>query len=465
LIPAKINFGTVVVGQTAQVPISLTNTGSTALDITSFTITGNGASVFFQTNTCSPKLDPGGACTIAASFKPVGAGMLTVDLDITDSSPDSPQMVSLTGKGKKPPAVAMKAALNATSIALAPFPTGPSRVGTRLMDLVDSSRPDSYMKNGTKRELLVRIWYPASPNQPCEPAEYTSPRVWEYFSELTGIHLPEVSTNSCLDAPVSGGRHPVVVFTHGYTGTFTDYTFLFEDLASRGYIVASVDHTYEAAAVEFPDGRVVKSIPESLFGNFAGNDERELAFAVDVRLGDLKFLADQLARLNTTKGNPFAGRLDTGRMAIAGHSLGGLTAFLSLEKNPRFGAAVILDSVVPKDLVSATEKPVLILDADHTDWSSTEQYLWQELHGPRFLVHFRGTDHLAFTDLVWLANGAVSTANMQPKESIAAIRDYVAEFLDSNLRGQPPGSLLNGALHRFPDVEVTSPLQSLSDRK
>jgi len=41
-----------------------------------------------------------------------------------------------------------------------------------------------------------------------------------------------------------------VIFTHGYIGTFTDYAFLFEDLASRGYVVASIDHTYEATALE-----------------------------------------------------------------------------------------------------------------------------------------------------------------------------------------------------------------------
>ena len=55
--------------------------------------------------------------------------------------------------------------------------------------------------------------------------------------------MPEVRTNSCLDGPISEGRQPVVVFVRVYTGTFTD-TFLFEDLASRGYVVAAVDHTY-----------------------------------------------------------------------------------------------------------------------------------------------------------------------------------------------------------------------------
>jgi predicted dienelactone hydrolase len=49
------------------------------------------------------------------------------------------------------------------------------------------------------------------------------------------------------------------VFSHGLTGTFTDYTFLFEDLASRGYVVASVDHTYDASAVDLGDGRIARS--------------------------------------------------------------------------------------------------------------------------------------------------------------------------------------------------------------
>jgi len=54
----------------------------------------------------------------------------------------------------------------------------------------------------------------------------------ELFLTADGVPLPEVKTNSCEDAIVASGAHPVVVFTPGYTGTFTDYTFLFEDLAA-----------------------------------------------------------------------------------------------------------------------------------------------------------------------------------------------------------------------------------------
>ena len=55
------------------------------------------------------------------------------------------------------------------------------------MDLVDSTRDDPFLADGTKRELLVRFWYPASLDQGCEPAEYTSPAVWSYFSQLAEI--------------------------------------------------------------------------------------------------------------------------------------------------------------------------------------------------------------------------------------------------------------------------------------
>lgn len=82
----------------------------------------------------------------------------------------------------------------------------------------------------------------------CTRAEYTSAGAWSEFAQLLGTSLPKVMTNSCLNVPVADGAHPVVVVSHGFTGTFTNYTFLTEDLASRGYVVASVDHTYEATA-------------------------------------------------------------------------------------------------------------------------------------------------------------------------------------------------------------------------
>ena len=342
-----------------------------------------------------------------------------------------------------------------------PSPTGPNIVGTRVMDLVDTTRIDPFVANGTQRKLLVRFWYPAAFTQACKPADYTSPRVWNYFSQLLGIALPKVTTNSCLDAPVTDGAHPIIVFTPGYTGTFTDYTFLFEDLASRGYIVASVDHTYEATAVEFSDGRLIKSVLGSHLGGTWRADDQTFSFAVSARLNDLQFVINELQRLNVQADSPFAGQLDLSRMAVAGHSIGGSTALLAAEEEPRLKAAVVIDGVLQDSLASSTETPILLLAAGREQWSDAERRVWNGLHGSRLAVNLKGAEHVTPTDEVWLASDVIKTGSMGPDKTIAAIRNYVAAFLDANLLDKPTNSLLTGPSSEYPDAEVTTRNESL----
>ena len=73
-------------------------------------------------------------------------------------------------------------------------------------------------------------------------------------------------THGAVGAPVDrdrGGR-PVVLYSPGLGGTRDSGTVLVEELVSRGYIVATIDHTHDATAVEFPDGRVeTPAIPDT----------------------------------------------------------------------------------------------------------------------------------------------------------------------------------------------------------
>ncbi len=462
LVPASLNFGFVKVGRASSMTTTLTNVGSMTLNITSITITGTNPGDFSQTNTCSTSVGAGTSCTITVTFKPTVSGPRSANVSISDDSAGSPQQVSLSGGVNPAPlAGSMSSALATNTIAAVPSLTGPNKVGTRVMDLVDSTRDDPFLADGTKRELLVRLWYPASLKQDCIPAEYTSPAVWSYFSQLVGVPLPEVTTNSCLDAAITAGVHPIVVFTPGYTGTFTDYTFLFEDLASRGYVVAAVNHTYEATVVEFPDGRFVKSLFGSHLGSTMRTDEDAYTSAVTIRLSDLKFVLKELDRLNATAKGPFAGKLDIARAAIAGHSLGGLTALLGIEQEPRFRAGIILDGVMPDRPVNATETPVFLLIAGREQWSDEECSLWSNLHGARLALKLPGAEHLTPSDAVWLAKGLVKTGGMGPEKTIAVLRNYIAAFLDANLRGQPMNSLLIGPSPDSPDAAVTTQEQSV----
>ena len=257
--------------------MQLTNTGATALAITSISTTGP----FSQTNTCGGSVVVGGSCTISVTFTAKIVGTFNGTLDLNDNSIDSPQHVTLQGIVRRYRVSGvvngMKADWALTNSAAVPAPTGQSVVGTRVLELKDSSRKDPYVGTRNSRELAVRLWYPVSvhSNQPCKAADYASPKVWEYFGQLLGVPTFPVATNSCQDAAVAEGVHPVVLFTPGLTATFTDYTFLMEDLASRGYIVVAVNHTYEATAVEFTDGRLARSVVGSHLGGTVPRSPRE----------------------------------------------------------------------------------------------------------------------------------------------------------------------------------------------
>ena len=467
LLPAGLSFSCKLNSSFKPCPpptqsVTLTNTGATALSITNTSTTGP----FLQTNDCGGSVAPGAMCTVTVAFISNVVGNYSGTLTLTDSSTDSPQQVKLSG-AVQPAGLAnanqAQADLGLTNSISVPTPTGGIMVGTRILDMVDSTRKDPYSPSGATRELSIRVWYPVSTHfsEHCRMSQYTSPKVWGYFAELVGVPSFPVATNSCQDAAVAEGTHPVVVFSPGLTGTFTDYTFLMEDLASRGYIALAVDHTYEATAVEFSDGRFVRSLVGSHLGGEIPRDRKTLSLALDVRLKDLTFVIDQIARLNVRRGGPFLGRFDLSKIAVAGHSLGGLTALLTNQSNPHVKSAILIDPVLPDVLPGATIKPVLLLTADRQQWGTNECGLWSNLHGSRFAVTLQGSEHVALSDWIWLTKDAVRTGPMGPEKTMSAMRDYVAAFLDANLRGEKNGPLLNGPSPNYPDARVTGGDQSL----
>ena len=79
--------------------------------------------------------------------------------------------------------------------------------------------------------------------------------------DITGVPpdaLSTVRTNAAVDATPAGRQRslPLVVLSPGFTSPRSTLTALAEDLASHGYVVAGIEHTYESFATAFPDGRV-----------------------------------------------------------------------------------------------------------------------------------------------------------------------------------------------------------------
>jgi hypothetical protein len=100
LTPNSINFGNVTVGDTSPPQtVTLQNTGSNDLSITSIAATGD----FAQTNTCptgATMLAPSVSCTITVTFTPTQQGLLKGLIKVTDNAFKSPQTVKLEGTGQ-----------------------------------------------------------------------------------------------------------------------------------------------------------------------------------------------------------------------------------------------------------------------------------------------------------------------------------------------------------------------------
>ena len=129
-------------------------------------------------------------------------------------------------------------------------------------------------------------------------------------------------------------------------------TAIAEELASHGFIVVGVNHTYETTVTAFSDGRVVPTNPAALGGALGpqtGSHHdvfRQRASVCEYKAADLASVANQLERLNTNPAERLAGRLDLGRFAALGHSFGGNAALEWCRMDQRCRAAANLDGAV-----------------------------------------------------------------------------------------------------------------------
>ncbi|MEU8548506.1 dienelactone hydrolase family protein [Streptomyces roseoverticillatus] len=329
-----------------------------------------------------------------------------------------------------------------------PAPTGKEPVGTKTLHLVDASRPDPWKPAAGKRELMVTLWYPAR-HEGDRNAPYMSKQLskaWLGKEDLAGMR-----TNSTVGARPAGKPRPLVVLSPGFGMSRASLTGLGEDLASRGYAVAAVDHTYEAP-VEFPGGRIESCEicrKYDLFPEVVRN-----------RSKDIRFLLDQL----TGPRSPLA--VDARRIAVAGHSIGGASAVQALQDDPRVDAAANFDGDFPMEPAGALNKPVLLLgaqrsgNADHIgNWDRT----WKQLTGWKRWLDVPEGGHMTFTDAPWLADRFGLPDGTPPDDvkkgygtlhgprSAALTRAYVGAFLDRHLRGTP-SPLLDRPSPAYPEV-------------
>ena len=180
---------------------------------------------------------------------------------------------------------------------------GPHAVGVRTLTAVDRNRPNILRTTAGgataryERPFTLEVWYPAvlAPGQLQEGEYRTIAREPSIAVTLRGRAVRDA-------APLaSAGAMPLVVISHGYPGNRFLMSHLGENLASKGYVVASIDH------------------PDSTY-----DDQTAFGSTLYNRAFDQLFVLNEIARLGAVgSGSPLAGVVDASRTAIIGYSMGG----------------------------------------------------------------------------------------------------------------------------------------------
>ena len=302
-------------------------------------------------------------------------------------------------------------------------------------------------------------------------------------------HYADIATHSYADAPLAAEprQHPVLVYSHGYgLARSTSNTALMEELASRGYWVASIAHTYETPAVVFEDGRVASWNAEAVGGLLGDEDDaffesfvttkdpaerdalvREFVAeqtntsrSLAVWNADTRTVVDEIERIASgARDTPFAGRLDLDRIGVLGMSFGGATAGVFCVEDTRCKAGLNLDGFHYGDGIAdaVVQVPFMILGAKRAEISINE-FFFRHAAGPAYIAEIAGSTHLNFTDtsitspsLRWLgALGEIDGDRM-----LHIINVYVPAFFDVYLKGEP-SPLLEGDSADYPEVELLS---------
>ncbi|BAY80706.1 serine-type D-Ala-D-Ala carboxypeptidase [Calothrix parasitica NIES-267] len=362
-----------------------------------------------------------------------------------------------------------------------PEPTGEYSVGTADYYFQDLEREEIYTEDpDDNRELTVKVWYPTEISEG-ETAPYLSEELSRELASGFGLSEEElielnkqISTNSIINAPVADTEsdYPVLLFSHGF-GTPSEFTTTNgEELASQGYVVVSMNHTYDAPLTVFPDGRIVGQSPV-----FNVQNEAEFLEAarqsVGVRAEDAQFVLDELEDINAGEGL-LSGKLDLDNVGFLGYSLGGATAAETLLQDDRFKAGINLDgSLLINRVDESLSQPFMFMNSDVFGVGTPTDPLSKELQEIResFIKNMQNdgyqltiddTNHQSFSDIPIFLNQLKDSgvdlgdlenfiAPIDPERATTIINDYTVAFFDKYLNNED-SPLLVADNSTYPEV-------------
>jgi Ca2+/Na+ antiporter len=313
--------------------------------------------------------------------------------------------------------------------------TGKHPVVTVNYTYTDKSRIETFTNTGENREVNVEFWYPAD----------------------------------------GGGPYPLVVFSHGTSAMKLSNYSTFMDLASNGYVICSIDHPYHSLFTLDANGRrtmVDRSYLQQYLNLANGKYDAATNYKLEhewmaLRIADIDFVLDTiLANAKDTGSGAVYRLIDSEKIGLMGHSLGGESSAQVARERNDIGAVVNLDAdmggeyvdfVNGSEVLNDTVYPVPILNIltdaverlittipDAKDVVAVEHVTATAPNA--YEIHLAGTNHFSVTDmplispaLVWMINSSVPTAGgqvMDPYATIEKMNYLVLTFFNTYLKGE-----------------------------
>ncbi|MCO5198977.1 MAG: hypothetical protein M9941_14630 [Anaerolineae bacterium] len=351
-----------------------------------------------------------------------------------------------------------------------PALSGPYAVGTMVLHAVDPQRIEQYgSASDAPREIMLQVWYPTAADNEVTAAPYLDEvdlaiKGLAQTLELPAFMLSHVNLidSGALAVPqpdTGAAPYPLLVFSHGWSGFRSQSTFLLQELASHGYVVASVDHPYDAAFVIFPDGRAIYNDPDVLGADGPDFEQRRNQL-VRTRAADVGLAIDELEQV-ASGDSVLNGLIDFGRIGVFGHSTGGGTVIEFCGTDERCTAALGLDTwaepVSDSVIESGLSQPLFMQFSQLWPWAANTtrvEHLLDNSSDVTGYMTIDGTAHWDFTNIPLLTPLAAALGFKGPLDgtrSMEIINTYALAFFDQQLKGIDT-ALLTGDSAEFPEV-------------
>lgn len=360
-----------------------------------------------------------------------------------------------------------------------PTPRGEYAVGVRTYAITDATRADLEAEFGD-RELLVRIWYPASPDSrgaapryvTAREAKELSARLQNSESGFVLNHFTRINIDAVIDAAPINNAFPVLVFSHGFSGLLNQSTAIIQDVVSRGFVVVAVGHPGGAAALEFPDGtfrpladidleaamldeetlQIVEQMATvSDYDTYRGVILRALEKSDLLEPFAHQWSADQSFVIDQIEAEAFpelAGAMNAQNIGVFGHSFGGSATALTCSRDARCDAALNLDGMQYGGLIDEDmREPFLMVYTNHPN----EGVLYNDImyradptgDDPFNAVVVADTQHHDPTDLSFVLRAPLKAqlprnpalGQINPNDSARVFSDLIVGFFNEHLNG------------------------------